>query len=77
MLDPDFRERRSNISLDFPTFGSSDHIGPRSKVVLHGEGYPWAQVLGSFDNSKRYESSPTRLFSIFKGFVNDLVGLRP
>ena len=47
------RERSSNFSLDFLTFGSSDRVGPRSKVVLRGEGYAWAPILGSFDKSKR------------------------
>ena len=33
-----FRERESSFSLDFPSFGSSVRFGPRSKVVLRGEG---------------------------------------
>ena len=47
------RERSSNFSLEFPAFRPSDRIGPRSKVVLCGEGYAWVPVLGGFDNSKR------------------------
>ena len=47
------RERKSNFSIDFPTFGPSIRVGPRSKVVLCGKGYAWAPVLGSFDNSER------------------------
>ena len=35
-----FRERESYFSLDFPPFGPSIRFGPRSKAVLHGEGYP-------------------------------------
>ena len=54
-----YRERKSNFSLDFPVFGPSDFIGPRSKVVLRGKGYAWAPVLGSFDNFGRYGFSPT------------------
>ena len=42
----------SNFSVDFPAFGSSVRIGPRSKVVLRRKGYAWAPVLWSFDNSK-------------------------
>ena len=60
LLDPaveeeksDFRERMSNFSLDFPTFGLSVLVGPRSKVVLSCKGYTWAPVLGSFDYSGR------------------------
>ena len=60
------KERSSNFSLDFSVFGLSVRIGLRSKVVLHCEGYAWEPVLRSFDNSKRYESSPTRLFSVLK-----------
>ena len=48
-----FRERKSNFSLDFPVFGHSVLVGPRSKVILHGKGYMWAPVLEIFDNSGR------------------------
>ena len=51
--DRDFRKRNSNFSLDFPVFGPSDFVGPRSKVVVRGKGYAWAPVLWSFDNSER------------------------
>ena len=63
------RERRSNFSLDFPAYGPSDRFGPRRKVVLRGEGYAWAPVLGSFDNSKRYGSSPTWLFFVLRAVL--------
>ena len=60
LLDPtveeeklDSRERVSNFSLDFPTFGPSVLVGQRNKVVLCDEGYAWAPVLWSFDNSER------------------------
>ena len=46
-------ERSSNFSLDFPAFGQSDRVGPRSKVVLRSKGYVWAPVLGNFYNFKR------------------------
>ena len=49
----DFRERRSDFSLDFPTFGLSLRFEPRSKVVLRGEGYVWTSIWWSSDNSKR------------------------
>ena len=42
------RERKSNFSLDFPAFGPSVRVGPKSKVVLRGKGYAWAPVLGEF-----------------------------
>ena len=43
-----FRERKSNFPLNFPVFGPSVLVGPRSKVVLRGKGYVWAPVLWSF-----------------------------
>ena len=43
------RERKSNFSLDFPAFGPSIRVGPRSKVVLRCKGYAWAPVLWSFE----------------------------
>ena len=48
-----YRERKSNFSLDFQAFEPSVLFGPRGKVILRGEGYTWAPVLGSFDNSGR------------------------
>ena len=51
--DADFRERKSEFSLDFQAFGPSVLDGARSKVVLRGKGYAWAPILGSSDNSKR------------------------
>ena len=47
------KERVSNFSLDFPAFGPSVPVGPRSKVILCGKGYAWASVLGSFNKSGR------------------------
>ena len=52
--------------VDFPVFGPLDLFGLRNNVVLCGKGYAWAPVLGSFDNSKRYGSSPTWLFSVLR-----------
>ena len=51
--DPDFRERDSVFSLDFPQFGPSVVFEPRSKTVLRGEGYAWTPIWWSSDNSKR------------------------
>ena len=48
-----FRERKCNLSLDFPAFRPSCRAGPRNKVVLRSKGYAWALISGSFDNSKR------------------------
>ena len=47
------RERKSNFSIDFSTFGSSIRVAPRNKVVLRFKGYAWTLVLWSFDNSGR------------------------
>ena len=51
--DPDFREREGDFSLDFPLFGQSVLDEARSKVDLRGEGYAWAPIWWSSDNSKR------------------------
>ena len=48
-----FRERKSNCSLDFLVFEPLNFVKPRSKVVLHGKGYAWAPVLGSFDKLRK------------------------
>ena len=50
---PDFRERRSDFSLDFSVFGPSVRFGRKSKAVLCGEGYAWTPIWWSSDNSKR------------------------
>ena len=57
-----FRERKCDFSLDFPAFGPSVLVGPRSKVDLRYKGYAWTPILWSSDNSKRYGYSPTWLF---------------
>ena len=49
----DFRERVCGFFLDFPPFGPSVLDGVRSKVDLRVEGYAWAPILWSSDNSKR------------------------
>ena len=49
----DFRESVCAFSLNFPTFGLSVLDGARSKVNLRNEGYAWAPILRSSDNSKR------------------------
>ena len=38
------RERESVFSLDFSLFGPSVRFGPRSKVVIRGEGYAWTPI---------------------------------
>ena len=65
-----FRERVSNFSLGFPAFGLSDFFKPRSKVVLHGEGYTWALVSGSFDKLREVGVLSYMIYPLFKCFVN-------
>ena len=48
-----FRERESTFSLGFRPIGLSDFFGPRSKVVLHSEGFTWARFRGVLTNSVR------------------------
>ena len=49
----------SSFSLDLRSFGPSVLDGARSKVDLRNEGYAWAPIQWSSDNSKRYGSFPT------------------
>ena len=51
--ETDFRERKSNFSLDFPAIGPSVPQEPRGKVGLQYKGYTWTPILWSFDNSRR------------------------
>ena len=44
-----FRERVCDFSLRSRAIGPSDFFGPRRKIVLLGEDYAWALVLGSFN----------------------------
>ena len=47
------RERVCAFSLDLRPFGSSVLDGARRKVDLCSEGYTWAPIWWSSDNSKR------------------------
>ena len=47
------KERVCSFSLDFWPFGPSVLDEARSKVDLRGEGYAWAPIWWSSDNSKR------------------------
>ena len=59
-----------NFSLGFPTFGQSDRVGPRSKVVLRGKGYAWALVSESFDKLREVGVLSYLIYPLFKYFVN-------
>ena len=48
-----FRERMCSFSLGFRPIGPSIFDGAKSKVVIRGEGYAWAPIWFSSDNSKR------------------------
>ena len=48
-----FRKRDNTFSLDFRSIGSSVLDGAKSKVALRSEGYEWAPIWWSSDNSKR------------------------
>ena len=51
--DKVFRERVSNLSLDFPAIELLNPYEPRGKVDPHYKSYGWIPVLWSFDNSGR------------------------
>ena len=46
-------ERKGALSLGFRPIGPSVFDGARSKVALRGEGYAWAPIWWSYENSKR------------------------
>ena len=51
--ETDFRERKSNFSLDFLAIGPSVPDESRGKVGLRCKGYTWTPILWSFNNSGR------------------------
>ena len=53
VLDLESRERKCDFSLDFRPIGLLVFDGARSKVALRGEGYAWAPIWWSSENSKR------------------------
>ena len=55
----EFRERGFTFFLDFMTIGPSNPGETRGKVDPYCKSYAWVPVLWSFDNSERYEFSPT------------------
>ena len=71
-----FRERKSNLSLEFPVFGPSVLVGPRSKVVLRCKGYAWASILWSFDKLWKIGVFSYLVYFRFKNLVNGLVDMR-
>ena len=77
-----FRERKFNFSLEFPMFGPSVLIRPRSKVVLRCKGY----VVRAMRRHRFCGVSTTPegrsfllldLIPFFKNLVNDLDCMRP
>ena len=53
-----FSERECDISLRFRAIQPLEFFGARRKVVLRGEVYAWAPVLGSFDKVRKVGVSP-------------------
>ena len=73
----EFRERKSNFSLDFPMIEQSVSDEARRKVAPHGKGYVWAPVLGSFDKLQKVGVFSYSVYFWFKSLVNGLVDMRP
>ena len=57
--DGDFRVRRCVLSLKSRAIRPSESFEARRKVVLRGEAYAWAPVLGSFDKLREVGFYPT------------------
>ena len=60
----------SDFSLRSRPIGPSDFFGLRRKVVLRGEDYAWAPVLGSFDKLREIGVLSYLLYLLFKCFVD-------
>ena len=71
------RERVCDFSLRSRAIGQSDFVGVRRKVVLRGEDYAWALVLGSFNKLREVGVLSYLSYTLFKCFVDDSIGLRP
>ena len=59
----------SNFSLRFRAIGPSDFFGPRSKAVLHSEGFARVLILGSFDKLREVGVLSYLFYLLFKCFV--------
>ena len=66
-----------NFSLRSLAIGPSEFFGPRSKVVLCSEGFAWVPVSCSFKKLHEVEVLSYLIYTLFKCFVDDSVGLRP
>ena len=62
--------RMCNFSLGFWPIGPFDFFGPRSKVVLHSEGFAWVPVSGSLNKLREVGISFYLIYPLFKCFVN-------
>ena len=61
----EFRERMCAFSLDSRAIRPSEFFGTRRKVVLRGEAYAWAPVLGSFVKLREVGVSPYLGFILY------------
>ena len=62
--------RMCNFSLGFWPIGPLDFFGPRSKVVLHSEGFTWVPVSGILNKLREVGISLYLIYPLFKCFVN-------
>ena len=60
----------SDFSLKSRAIRPSDFFGPRSKAVLHSEGFAWVPVLGSFNKLREVGVLSYLLYFLFKCFVD-------
>ena len=60
-----------NFSLRSRPIGPSDFFRPRNKVVLRGEDYACALVLGSFEKLREVGVLSYLSYTLFKCFVDD------
>ena len=58
-------KRESSFSLEFWAIRLSEFFGTRRKVVLRGEAYAWAPILGSFVKLREVGVSPYLGFILY------------
>ena len=60
-----FSERKCSFSLHLRAIRPSEFFGTRRKVVLCGEAYAWAPILGSFVKLREVWVSPYLCFILY------------
>ena len=68
--ETDFRERKSNFSLDFLAIGSSNPGEPRDKIAPHDKSYAWIPIFLEFLELRKVGVFSYLFYSLAKGHIN-------